>query len=803
MSSTGSTLSEDKDRLRIASIWAAPLVVLFGVSLWLAFSSGGFQPRQWLAPTLALGLFGLVVALLAAYPQYPRQLSLAVLALFGLYAVWVALSAVWAESVTRVWLEATRTGSYLLVLALALVYLTDAGARRAFRYMLIAASFFLLAACLWRLWSANDVASLFIASRFSYPVSYPNNAAALFLIGFWPLMWLAAGPEEKAAVRGLSLGLATGLLGLAVMTQSRGAIWSLGLTVVLTFVVSPARLRTLLYLLVPGLVLVYEFAALNRYWLEGPAVVGGSLGANTLLVASLMASITGTILALLERRIRVSVRMKAVLGGILLVAVVAGATYGSIALTRDVGGPSNWLSHTWRQFTGQIEENESETTSTTRFALVSSSGRADIWRVAWGELRASPVVGVGADNFVFQYDRLRTLENIKPRHAHSIELQVLGETGFVGGILAFGGMLLALGGIMWPRCAAGWLGMREKWPRRREGSDSSPTRSRFCNPRWGSNSTSYGWEMALLAGVAYWLVHASVDWLWQMAGVTIPALLLLAAALASTDARAGIMWPRWNRWLGMKPSSSGTDDDTSGQRHSDPVRPSGIVSPVFRALMVTLSLVVIISSGLLFLSLQYQRSALALAKTDGARAVERAASASWFQPADPGPHATRARIYANAAEAAVASGDTERAGAVLDNLSLSIASYEDAIAKEPADWSLRYQAGVTTLDMILASEYASGRDPDLDYVLLIPLVPGLEDWSALAGSLSPLPAPGVAAGSLAASTDSQGTAAKYRNLSNEELANLALGFLNSAKKRNPLAAQVGEAIGIAERVLGD
>ena len=302
------------------------------------------------------------------------------LALFGLYALWVALSAVWAESATRVWLEATRTGSYLLVLALALVYLTDAGARRAFRYLLIAASFFLLTACLWRLWSANEVASLFIENRFYYPVSYPNNAAALFLVGFWPLMWLAAGPEEKAVVRGLSLGLATGLLGLALMTQSRGAIWSLALTAVLTFVVSPARLRTLLFLMVPALLLVYEFPALNRYWLEGPDAVGGRFGSPHVACSLGGRCLIGTMFALLERRVRVGVRMKAASGGILLVAGAVGAIYGSMALTSDVGGPSKWLSQTWRQFSGQSTEDRSGSASATRFAVVSSSGRVDIWR---------------------------------------------------------------------------------------------------------------------------------------------------------------------------------------------------------------------------------------------------------------------------------------------------------------------------------------------------------------------------------------------------------------------------------------
>ena len=61
----------------------------------------------------------------------------------------------------------------------------------------------------------------------------------------------------------------------------------------------------------------------------------------------------------------------------------------------------------------------------------------------------------------------------------------------------------------------------------REAPDPQNANPRICNPRWGSDSMSYGWEMALLVGAAYWLVHASVDWLWQMAGVTIPALLML------------------------------------------------------------------------------------------------------------------------------------------------------------------------------------------------------------------------------------------------------------------------------------
>jgi hypothetical protein len=215
---------------------------------------------------------------------------------------------------------------------------------------------------------------------------------------------------------------------------------------------------------------------------------------------------------------------------------------------------------------------------------------------------------------------------------------------------------------------------------------------------------------------------------------------------------------------------------------------------------MTLSLIVIVSAGLPYLSLQIQDSALGMAKTDGVRAASRAEAAQWLQPADPSPFATQAHIYSSSASAAAASGTSDRAGAVLDNLALSIRSYENAIAAEPADWSLRYRAGVATLNLLVASEYATGRDPALDYATLISAVPGLQDWSALSGSGTSLPEPGAAAGSLAKTATTGQIAAEYRNLSPAELRQRAIEFLDAAKERNPLASQVTEALKIAQHV---
>ncbi|MBC7294710.1 MAG: hypothetical protein H5T84_11560, partial [Thermoleophilia bacterium] len=281
-------------RRHFAAIWAAPTAVLFGFWLWAAFSSGAYLQRQWLPIGVALGLFGFMISYLVAYPRRPRQLSSVVLGVFALYSLWVTASTLWAASSHHAWFESGRTFLYLLFFCLALLYLTDRKARAAFRYLLMGAAFVILVASVIRLWTAGDPSSLFFANRFAYPSTYPNNSAALFLLAFWPLMWLAAGPEEKAPVRGVALGLATGLVGLAFFTQSRGAVWSLAITLILTFIVSPARLRTLFYLLVPSLLMVYEFPLLNRYWLDGPEKTGGGLAARTVVVAAIAAAFIGT-----------------------------------------------------------------------------------------------------------------------------------------------------------------------------------------------------------------------------------------------------------------------------------------------------------------------------------------------------------------------------------------------------------------------------------------------------------------------------------------------------------------------------
>jgi hypothetical protein len=300
--------------------------------------------------------------------------------------------------------------------------------------------------------------------------------------------------------------------------------------------------------------------------------------------------------------------------------------------------------------------------------------------------------------------------------------------------------------------------------------------------------------MALLVALAYWLIHGSVEWLWQMAGVSIPAFLLLAAGLAEVDTRVDTMWPRLSRRFKM----ALPDRKTQSQ-----VQPPGVLSLVFRLLLMMLSLAVIVAAGLPYLALRYEESALALARTDGIRAIQRAGSAHWLQLASPSPYLTQATIYENAAMDAATSARTDGRGAVLDDLALAIDACDRAVSMEPADWSLHYRAGVTVLNFLLATEYSTGHAVDVDISAALTAVPGLADWSALATADGQLLGAGKSGGSLAGDEATRGTAAYYRGLGRGQLAQAARDRLEAAKERNPLATQTGEAAAIVERIVAE
>ena len=118
--------------------------------------------------------------------------------------------------------------------------------------------------------------------------------------------------------------------------------------------------------------------------------------------------------------------------------------------------------------------------------------------MAWDDYRDHPLLGSGPGTYEQYWNQHRPLQH-KVRDAHNLYLEVLAELGPVGLLL----LLLALGA---PLVAA---------------------------------VLARGHPLAPLALAAYaaFLVHAAVDWDWEMTAVTIAALACAAALLAAADRR--------------------------------------------------------------------------------------------------------------------------------------------------------------------------------------------------------------------------------------------------------------------------
>jgi hypothetical protein len=132
----------------------------------------------------------------------------------------------------------------------------------------------------------------------------------------------------------------------------------------------------------------------------------------------------------------------------------------------------------------------------------SNDGRTPLWKVAWHDFKAHPIIGLGAGTFQNSWYQRRSINQVVV-NAHSLYLENLDELGIVGAGLLIAFILLVLGTAL----------VRARGPDR---------------PVYG----------AIFAIGLAWAVHAGVDWDWQMPVVTIPiGGIVLARPVAADAAR--------------------------------------------------------------------------------------------------------------------------------------------------------------------------------------------------------------------------------------------------------------------------
>jgi O-antigen ligase len=207
-------------------------------------------------------------------------------------------------------------------------------------------------------------------------------------------------------------------------------------------------------------------------------------GAIVLAVMVVLAAAAALVTARFERRSTDQPLPRPRRLGLAAAAVVGLAVVGLI-----VGGLNE-----------KVSSSELARANSARLTSVESN-RYEYWRVGWLAFKDHPLKGLGSGGFqVLWLEKRRIREGVQ--QVHSIELEMAAELGIVG-LLGFGLMV-------------GGTGVAARRALRRDRVLAA----------------------GMLAALVTWLLHASIDWDWQMPAVSLPAIALAGALIALGEADA-------------------------------------------------------------------------------------------------------------------------------------------------------------------------------------------------------------------------------------------------------------------------
>ena len=486
---------------------AIPLVAMLILLVFWAGDQGGFPTKVWY-PGALITLWLLVICVFdRRYSLRLREWRTAALAFLALFTLWSFLSIAWAAVRGDALDGANQTLFYLTVFALFSRWRMNARIAALFVSLYAVAIAAIGLITIERALHSGHVASIFYGSRLASPIDYPNGEAALFLIPLWPLLYLISRKELPPLVRGLLAASASLLLQMAVLAQSRGSMYAFPIVFLLFVVLVSGRSRALVAALtvmavsslnLTRLLDVYKAGERSNHELARALAEAR----NGMILPFALLLVLGTLVAVLDRRVGLGERLARRLDrGVIAGFGLALALAASIAVVA-VGHPIRHVDTAWHNFSTGAEGSS----NSSHFTSFYGTHRYDFWRVSLDEFRAHPVGGVGADNFAVEYLRMRRSDE-QPANPHSIEFKVLLQTGAIGALLFLSFIASAL------------------MATRRKAVD--PFRS--------------GLSGSLVVAFAYWLVHGSVDWLWELPALATVAFafLGLSAALPASESDGG------------------------------------------------------------------------------------------------------------------------------------------------------------------------------------------------------------------------------------------------------------------------
>ncbi|MDX6633065.1 MAG: hypothetical protein QOG26_1070 [Solirubrobacterales bacterium] len=472
----------------LALIWA-----------WWGWKTGAYFGTVFYPGTFVLALlaFGLTLRLPIGF-RLSGAAAIALLALVGI-AGWTALSILWTPTRSAAVDDTIQALAYAVAFVLGLWLCRLLGRRMELAALPLGVAGLLVGVLtVLTLWGGHDLSRyLHVDASLRLPLGYRNANAAFFLIALWPALVLASHPGVDRRLRVAMFATATLTIELAVLSQSRGSLAAAAAGLGGYLLLSPRRLRSLVYLALAALPMLAALPSLLDVYREGEPIAMAlpllRTAARAMALSSLAALVVGALAIRFESRISLapSTVRRVGIGLTALSAVVV--LVGASIYVGARGGPIAFVDQRVSEFThGGTPDLHRQGA---RFGTNVGSNRGDFWRVAL-DAGAERPLGGGAGSFEFTYLEHRQSRET-PSDPHSVEMLMLSELGLPG--------LLLLGAFV-------------------GGVAVAILRSSSRGPGAAALAAAAG------GAGAYWLMHASYDWFWNYPGLTAPVICLLGAA---------------------------------------------------------------------------------------------------------------------------------------------------------------------------------------------------------------------------------------------------------------------------------
>ena len=591
---------------------AAPTVVVAAIVFWLGYDSGtyGLTSRSgvaivvWWAIVLAAALLG------GTFRRIGPAATVAGVSLAGL-AVWSLASTQWAPNSAAAFAEFDRVALAVGAFLITVLWCTRRRITRWSDGIALGVTGIVLLALASRFFPsvvARGSALPFLqvgGTRLSYPVGYWNGLGALVALAT-PLVLRVVVSDARPAARGLALAALPAFVITIYLTSSRGAAIEFGIALFVFFVFSPRRVGTAVAIAAAAAATAPIAAYIGRasVLVNGPldghaARHEGAVAAAILVVSSLLlALVYAWGLRISASHLPATARAERPLLVLVLVLAVAAVVASNPA-------------QRFHDFKYAPVANGANVPSVSQhFFSGSGNGRWQMWSVAAREFRQHPLLGGGAGSYEEWWARYRPSPTFV-KNAHSLYAETLGELGIVG-------LLLVLGFVVTPIA----VGVRR---RLRARGDQALTLA------------------ALLAGFVAYAAAAGVDWVWQIPGVTLPAIVLLGLLVAPSAALLPVV-----------------------------EAPRRSIAPALRIGLVVVGIAIVAAQAIPMLAqVQLDASQAAARRGDGSTALRHARSAEAIEPWSPDPYEQVALLQEQ-----------------IENLGSARAAIRDAIARDDSAWQL-------------------------------------------------------------------------------------------------------------------